>query len=669
MGSPSHTKEHGMEALEEALVKPIKKAVVIDDAYASADPADINGEAVTRFQNTLLDDPKRLSQVKKEFRHDALDPSIPQHMENLLQDATSVRRLWALRGRLAWTWLNDTLFREYASDIEQMRGDLEGLEGFLSTQKWRVTRVSMFDRATLDVTGYQVIFLDFYLKGEVDSEKSLARATELAELIIQARQDGSLKQYPLVVLMSSRPGVSDQQGAFKERTGLRADFFCFVEKNQINQQLMPQLKRMLEGYQGKQSWAKMLDEFWLGAIRAATTLRQNLSMVEPSEIALLHEAELAVEEAQLPDYLSWLVSESLASSLLEDSGVRALGAQLPDLIGHSAFPGAVPPGSRLADMHVRSVMRLDITDDFPETKCSPVQLGDLFARLNGDGTPKEFLLVVDQSCDLARPSSSQKTAVLCLRCVPQGISDVALAFYRTAYGAVDLVGMTVNAEHRYYLARWDLVNPTTPKLAELSQRKFAIKRLARFKPVAALARQEDLTQRVGRIGQPVAPPSVTAYRAKLILIGKDGFQKEFDATRELWASAIVVQGRHMPKPAPNDGGTVSKKKPSTTTTLSLTSDFGEWLTGKLERAQLSDNQASSQANLLKQNLAAGSVQRVSFGAAQQIADSFGQPWRKVILKKPAAAIHCVFDKTMPKDLTDAKIVLLLTPYEQHLRLA
>lgn len=652
-----------MGALEEALVKPLKKVVVIDDAYAPADPADISGEAVTRFRDALLDVPKRVPQLKKEFRLAELDPSIPMHLDQLLQDTTAVGRLWALRERRAWSWLIDTLFRDYVADISEKRDALAGLEDFLESQRWRVTRVPKFDPTALDVTGCQIIFLDFYLKGELGSERSLSRAAELADLIIDARQKGTLKHYPLVVLMSSRPGAADHQGTFKEHTGLRADFFCFVEKNQIAQQIAPKLKRMLEGYDGKQSWAHMLDEFWLGALRAAIMLRQNLSMIEPSEIALLHEAELAVEEARLPDYLSWLISESLASRLLEDAGVRALGAQLPDLIGHSAFPGTVPPGSRLAEMHMRSGMRLDITDDLPETRSSPVQLGDLFARLNGDGAPKEFLLVVDQSCDLARPNSSQKTAVLCLRCVPQEISDVALAFYRTAYGSVDLVSMTSDEGKKYYLASWDLVNPTTPELRELSLRKGGIKRLARLKPVAALARQEDLTQRVGRIGQPVAPPSVTAYRAKLVLIGKDGFQKEFDATKEPWASVIIVQGRHMPKLDPVDGAAAPKKKPPTTTTLSLTSDFSEWLSGKLDRAHLGDAQASSQANLLKQHLAAG-IQRVGFESGDQIKASLGQAWRKASLKKPTTAIHCVFNKTLPKDLTDAMIVLLLTPYEQ-----
>ena len=122
----------------------------------------------------------------------------------------------------------------------------------------------------------------------------------------------------------------------------------------------------------------------------------------------------------------------------------------------------------------------------------------------------------------------------------------------------------------------------------------------------------------------------------------------------------------MPKPDPVDGGAASKKKPPTTTTLSLTSDFGEWLSGKLDKLHLPDSQASSQANVLKQHLVAGTVQRVGFEVGQNKAASLGLLWRRVSLKKPSAAIHCVFDKTIPKDLTDAMIVLLLTPYEQQL---
>jgi hypothetical protein len=97
-----------MGAREEVLVKPLKKVVVIDDAYAPADPADISGEAITRFRDALLDAPKRVPQVKKEFRLAELDPSIPQHLNQLLQDATAVGRLWALRERRAWSWRVDT---------------------------------------------------------------------------------------------------------------------------------------------------------------------------------------------------------------------------------------------------------------------------------------------------------------------------------------------------------------------------------------------------------------------------------------------------------------------------------------------------------------------------------------------------------------------------------
>lgn len=685
-----------MEVLEQAAAKQLKSVMVIDDAYAPAEPRDIDGEAMTRFKDALLDDGKKLAQVRRRFNRD-LNPNIPKHVEDLLTDHKAVGELWTLRERATWAWLLDSLFRDYADEVAQKHNDLKGLEEFLETQKWKVSKVPRFDPTRLDVTTSQVIFLDFYLKGEVNAEKSLNRAAQLAHLIIQARQEEKLTQYPLVVLMSSRPGAEDQQGNFKEATGLRADFFCFIEKTKIADHLAPKMSRMLEGYQGKQGWAHVLDEFWLGAIRAAMSLRHDLARIEPTELALLQEAELAVEEAQLPDYLSWLVSETLASGLLEDDKVRAaMNAKLPELIGHSAFPGMVPPGSRLADMYVRSVMRLDVTDDIPGTVSGGVELGDLFARIDDHGLPTEFLLVVDQTCDLARPDSIQKTSVLCLRSVPQLISDVALAFYRTASGsgASDLVGMNVGGERKYFLAKWDLVNPTTPQLSDLTSRKATLRRVARLKPIGALARQEALTQRVGRIGEPVAPPSVMAYRAKLVLVAKDGSLKEFDALKEKWAAAIVVQGRHYVKPEQSAAVAASataaataaaavagsaaaaapapaapagaaagaspapkKKSTQTTTTLSLTADFNDWLLGKLEKATFADPQTKSQSNLLKQNLTVSAVQRLKFED-----QGLSPKWTKVGLKKPKATVHCVFGKSIPDDLKDPMIALFLVPY-------
>jgi hypothetical protein len=662
-----------MKVLERAVHKTLKKVVVIDDAYAPADPADIDGDAISRFTNALVDDPKRISLLKKEFPRETLDPSVPQDIETLVQDPATIRRLWELRDRKVWGWLTDSLFQSYVEDVSQKRSDLAGLEKIFSRSRWKVDKLPKFDKATLDVTACQVIFLDFYLKGETAAESALERASELAHLIIQARQTGKLIHYPLIILMSSRPGASGRQEEFKSRTGLRSDFFCFIEKAEINQRIDSKLDSLLADYPGKQALAHLLDEYWLAAIRSATMLRQNLAMVEPSELALLYEAELAVEEAVLPDYLSWLVSESLASGLLEDSSIRTLGRKLPDLIGQSAFPGAVPPSSRIADMYVRSIMRLDITDDIQETKTVSIELGDIFARLTAAGEPSEFFLVVDQSCDLARPDSSKKINVLCLQCKPQLLSDVALAFYRNHVHLpdsvmADLVSMQVAGNTRYYLAKWEMVNPATPKLSDLTKRKGNLKRLARLKPVSALARQEGLTQRVGRIGEPVAPPFVSAYRAKLVLHGKNGFKRELDATKEAWASAIVVQGRHMARAeasavdASNAGATKRKvAKPKTSTSISLTLDFSEWLLGKLGRAKLEDSQAASQAKLFIENLNAGPVQRLALEAGQG-EQGLIQLTRRASMAKPKLALLVVFSKTVPPELKNEPLVLLLTPY-------
>jgi hypothetical protein len=665
-----------MEALEGLVNKTFKKVIVIDDAYAPADVTDLDGDSVTRFTNALQDEPKRVSLLKKEFKRASLDPSVPRDIEELTQDQATVQRLWVLRGRKPWLWLGESLFLQYLDDVTQKQSDLDGLEQLFGRFKWKVDKLPRFDKTTLDIASCQVIFLDFFLKDEKDAEQALQRAVEIGHLIVLARQQDKLTNYPLIVLMSSRPGAASNQKEFKERTGLRADFFCFIEKSEINTKINDKFASLMSQYEGKQALAHLLDEYWLAAIRSAQALRSNLAMVEPSELALLHEAELAVEEAVLPDYLSWLVSESLAAGLLEDAKVRKLGAALPKVIGHSAFPGSVPPSSRIADMFVRSIMRLDVNDDIVETKTAPVELGDLFAKIGVAGEPDEFLLVVDQSCDLARPDSNNKTNVLCLQCKPQRLSDVALAFYRhPAYlpdsAMADLVHMQLNGESSYYLAKWDMVNPATPKLADLLQRKRGLKRLARLKPVGALARQEGLTQRVGRIGEPVAPPHVTAYRAKLVLHGKDDFKREFDATKEAWASVVIIQGRHMPmaveQPAEKGGEQAkpkSAKKPKTSTTLSFTSDFGEYLLRKLDKAKLGDTQASSQGGILTDNIKVGAVQRLTLNAGDSD-QGLEQAVKKATMQKPKGTIHVVFDKSVPETLKAQSIVLLLTPYVEE----
>lgn len=663
-----------MQATNEMIQKKFKKVIVIDDAYASADVTDLDGDAVARFTNALRDEPKRVGLLKRVFDRNSLDPSVPKDIEDLTQDKAIVQKLWSLRDRKPWLWLRESLFQQYLDSVTEKLSNLAGLEQLFKRFKWKVDKLPHFDQSTLDVTACQVIFLDFFLKDETVADNALRRAVEIGQLIVGARQNGSLSKYPLIVLMSSRPGAAPNQQQFKEHTGLRADFFCFIEKSEINAKIGAKLGSLVQQYEKKQALAHLLDEYWLAAIRSAQALRKHLAMVEPSELVLLHEAELAVEEAVLPDYLSWLVSEFLAAGLLEDAKVRELGTTLPQAIGHGSFPGAVPPSSRIADMYVRSVMRMDINDDIQETKRAPIELGDMFAKINSVGEPESFLLVVDQSCDLARPDSSNKTSVLCLQCRPTALNDVALAFYRNqdyqkSGDVADLVSMQVNGSNRYFLATWDMVNPATPKLDDLVRRNDGMKRFARLKPLGALARQEGLTQRVGRIGEPVAPPHVIAYRASLVLHGKDDFKSEFNATKEAWASIVIVQGRHMPMPADQtladtgDEGTKSKSvnKTKTSTTLSFTLDFSDWLLSKLEKAKLSDTTAASKRDVLVANIKAGNVQRIKLSAAGN-EHELNNSVRKANLQKPKGTVQVVFDKSIPDSLKTEPIVLLLTPY-------
>jgi hypothetical protein len=108
----------------------------------------------------------------------------------------------------------------------------------------------------------------------------------------------------------------------------------------------------------------------------------------------------------------------------------------------------------------------------------------------------------------------------------------------------------------------------------------------------------------------------------------------------------------------------SPKKPKTSTTISFTSDFGEYLLRKLDKAKLGDAQASSQGDILAANIKAGAVQRLTFNAGDG-EQGLEQAVKKAAMQKPKGTIHVVFDKSVPETLKSLPIVLLLTSYEDE----
>jgi hypothetical protein len=649
----------------------IRKIVVIDDAFAPVTPLDLDGVSHARFSDALSDVPARVEEVEVLLGICDLDPQIPATIQAIVADSDKVNVLWNASGHSQGHWLNHSLFLAYRSDVGSKGVDLDGLKSALKTLRCEVDLRFEYDDG-LDVCAYQVIFLDVYLKNETMEAPALARAIALGQKILQARESGSLVTYPLVFLMSSRDGAEDHQSEFKKRTGLRADFFQFIRKDQIPTALDPTFTRLLGVYKQRQKLAHLLDEYWLSALRCARSLRDDLAAIEPTELALLHEAELGVEQAALPDYLSWLVSEYLGAKLLADPKVQEAGQAVPSAIKYSPFPGMIPLTSRLADMYVRSGMRLEVSDDNLSTKKSRVQLGDVFARwaIGGSG-PEQFVLVVDQSCDLARPGN--KTSVLCIQCVPVELDDVSLAFYRSSgMGQVatsDVIPLVKSGAASYYLAAWDFLNPITPKLEDLEKRKGRLKRIARFKAVKALARQEVLTSKIGRIGEEVLPPNSQGYKAKLILNGKQDFKREFDAFKESWASVVIVQGRHAsfdesganvddvakPKSTPAKSDAPSSKVP-VSTKLSFTTEFSAWLKLKLEAAHFSDVQAKPTAQTLIKNLSADAIQRIALSSKKT-------PARDMVCRfsKAGTTMHVVFGTSVPDAIKSEPLILLLQP--------
>jgi len=655
----------------------VKSVLVIDDAFAPAKITDITEDDIGRLSSELsnrleyVDELSRLLSLGSDF-----DPLRPADINRIAQVQSSLDILWPIACSNRNHWLNETLFFHYRSVVQRPREEeLNGLQEVLSKLSCRVSTYFELDTNYVDIKASQIIFFDFFLKGELKSEPALERARKLGEAIQRERISGALEEYPLIILMSSREGAEQNAEEFKRLTGLRGDFFRFIRKDEAQDKLDDDFSGLLRHYSQNQKLAKLLDEYWISALRASELLRESIARVEPTELALLEEAELGVEQEKLPEYLSWLVSEYLGSFLLADEGLHAKSADIPAALAHVAFPGIVAPTSALTEMFIRSTMRIDINDGSELTKKLAVTLGDVFARFEaGNSDPVEFYLVVDQTCDLARPA--KKTRVLCLVSEAVRLTDIARAFYRseTQDPAADIVPIDVVGERRHYLAVWDLLNPKSVDLKDLTSRAHSIQRVARFKPVRALARQEQLTQKLGRIGEEVVPPHYIAYRAKLILNHKSKGSAEsaiweFDALKQEWPSVIMVHGRHKlyndgdPANGVDENGApiVSGDDKKASARLSFTDKFTAFLKERIAATIFPAEVKSRMATLL-QKLSANEFQRLDisdYGPADSKQRAKGSG-REVCKTKEKPVLVIAFDAVPEKTRADENILLLTT---------
>ncbi|WLE57657.1 hypothetical protein GIY62_10815 [Burkholderia plantarii] len=554
----------------------VAQVLVVDDAFGAPTPKLVSPESITLFSESLRDDANRVVLLGKLVAlPDQFDPVRTDTLQVLIDNEAVLTSLWSVRTESDWTWLNDGLFKSFLETKGPMLGTLIPLQDYIDSLGIARHEFDSLDFENPDLLLYKIIFLDFYLEGENGPEKAYARASRLQEALLRQAEMGALESYPTIVLMSSRKEAERLSGEFKNRTGLRGDFFRFVDKDEnIARNVQTALEDILPRRKTALGFVMVLDQYWLAARRSADIVRESLLKVEPSELALLHHAALAAEREPMCDYLSWLTAAYQYHLLLGDPKLREASAKFPATVESLRPPGAIPPTSRLSDMYLRASFQQELSDQLPESRQVAVSLGDVFAE-EKDGKPayEKFLIVLDQSCDL-RHGSKERVIVVRASEV-KAVNDLTTVLSANIPSA-SLLPLLINGERNVYQVNWQVTDPDVVLFAHLKSRT-GFHRLGRLSRLPALALQEKMTQNVGRVGLPVSPPATVQYHAKLFLRAENGQETSIDALSKPWASVVVFDGRF-------------DSRKSRSSKLSFTENFAGLIRETLGAAQITDTQ-------------------------------------------------------------------------------
>lgn len=576
----------------------IDKVLVIDDAFAPPSLSDINGEALTLFSEHLIDYSEARELIEKTFGEEGVfDTSKSSLVHSFVYNEGRMLRLWQMRNEPNWVWVKESLFDTYQSDIDTKLSDIAPLLGEL--KKFNIHYDCDCDLNLEGAEPYRLIFLDFFLKDERDPDSAYERAAKLQSWIKQKRLVGGLEFYPLVVLISSRDQATGFSLEFKDKTGLRSEFFSFLSKPDAgSDRLKSELVRILIDYAEKQCLANFLDEYWVAVQRASDDIHRHIRAIEPSELKLLNVASLSVEKESVGDYLTWLIGAFLSNKILDDQNLARKVESLPAVLSVNSLAGNVPATSQLADMFLKAGFRGDVSDDrSANLERYALALGDVFVCVeDGRLNYNKLFVICDQSCDLRH--SLEKTRVVCLWASDvQEITDLMSAFYANGMPTSGrppqyLIKVLVEGVEKYLWVTFSIDDPDAISRESLKSRT-GYKRIGRFSQLLALQIQERFTQNLGRIGAPVSPPRVSALSVSLILRAKGQQDVVIDSRNQNWASLIIVQGRHDLTPpksiaAEGEENVVSAVKKddsidkTTKSRASFTEEYIQWLAEYLD---------------------------------------------------------------------------------------
>lgn len=410
--------------------------------------------------------------------------------------------------------LANAIFGRVADDRAGRLKPIDDLISLLATLGVEATTAGSEGPGGKDAPRFPLIFMDYYLgsKGTPSIEKSRQRIEEIVSHY-------GPHEMPLVVLMSSELKKEKEAGKFRERAQLLGSQFKFAKKEEFendNSEFVSSLAWMVKFLPQTRTVGAFV-KAWSGALKDAVT-----------------EFEVGIRKLDLQDYfqIRTKLGEDGARrfgehvSSLFDGYLRRLVEDRPALrsatltMNSLSFQGRPPapftPSETVVKMADAAAFQSLLDSPAPAPGKLDIELGDVFLRETGTKSKrmKSACVVISQACDLEH---SKTDTVLLLNGIVTKRSSAKLD--RAGSNRPIIRTDLFLHDDENLIIDWDASALEAVRVDEFPGwvNKMTYEKVARLRPMQALALQQKFATHLTRVGLPETPPSYRYPNVEVVI--------------------------------------------------------------------------------------------------------------------------------------------------------
>ncbi|WP_422060807.1 hypothetical protein [Sphingopyxis sp.] len=376
----------------------------------------------------------------------------------------------------------------------------------LTTLGVTTTQVGSDGPGGQDAAHYPLIFMDYYLgsKGTPSVERSRLRIEEIVSHYAPA-------EMPLVVLMSSELKKDKEAGKFREKAQLLGSQFKFARKSEFeddNMEFLSSLAGMVRFLPQTRTIGAFVRS-WSGALTdAVTDFKKGVGELDLQDYFQIRTKLGDDGAAHFGDHISGLFDGYLRRIIEDKPALRSATASMNAISFDGRPPSPFAPSETVVKM--ADAAAFQCLPDAPAQTAGKLdlELGDVFLRETGTRSKrvKEACVVISQACDLEHGKTK---TVLLLKGVVTKRSSAKTNRAGTNRPIIRTDLFLHDGEN--LIIDWDASDLVTPSVDGFKSwaDDMAFKKVARLRPVQALALQQRFASHLTRVGLPETPP---AYR-------------------------------------------------------------------------------------------------------------------------------------------------------------